>query len=414
MNGPARAAILGLAAFLFAADASLAVPVPAPPGAVVRAPTWIVGSEWYYSDGYALKVTSASPQSTVFDRLDAPGQWFSRQGFIRKDATSGTATRNAIYRTIPDTAGFSLSAGNPLTFQREYLSNGKLLVHASSWTLEGRETITVPAGTFDCWLIVWRTRSLRSDWTGYERWWYSPQVHNYVRMEFKYGPEPDGSRVLMRYRLGPAEPAPVSAAPQPLAPAAASSSSLAPAPIVSAKVLPPPEQPAVVPAPPITPPSPAPAERHSKALPAVPPLAVAEKSVPALVKEKPARLAEKKQPAVEAVQKTAAAPVVFSPPPVIAPPARQVVGAWHAQLGSSKDASAMRVSLSRMLEGNPQAEALPSGIAAHNVDGRGTFYRAWVGAYDKAEDALALCRSLKTSKNGCAVFKGATVEARAG
>ena len=66
------------------------------------------------------------------------------------------------------------------------------MVHASSWTVEGRETITVPAGTFDCWLIVWRTRSLRSDWTGFERWWYSPQAQNYVRMEYKYGAEPLG------------------------------------------------------------------------------------------------------------------------------------------------------------------------------------------------------------------------------
>ena len=88
---------------------------------VVQAPDWSVGSEWYYSDGYALKVTSVSPQGTVFDRLDAPGQWFSRQGFIRKDSASATATRNSIYRTIPDNAGLVASAAAPLTFQREYL-----------------------------------------------------------------------------------------------------------------------------------------------------------------------------------------------------------------------------------------------------------------------------------------------------
>ncbi len=204
MNGISRSTLLGLMALLFAAHASQAVPVPVPPATVVQAPDWVAGSEWRYSDGYGLKVTSISPQATIFERLDAPGQWFSRQGFIRKDATSGTTARNSIYRTISDTAGYSLSAAAPLTFQREYLSNGKLLVHASSWSVEGRETITVPAGTFDCWLIVWRTRSLRSDWTGFERWWYSPQAQNYVRMEYKYGAEPSGSRVLMRYQVGPA------------------------------------------------------------------------------------------------------------------------------------------------------------------------------------------------------------------
>ena len=59
-----------------------------------------------------------------------------RDGFIRTDSTSATATRKAIYRTVPDNAGQSLSAAKPLTFQREYLNNGKLMVHASSWTVE--------------------------------------------------------------------------------------------------------------------------------------------------------------------------------------------------------------------------------------------------------------------------------------
>ena len=200
---------------------SLAAPALVPSSTTVQAPDWSVGSEWRYSDGYGLKVTSTGPQGTVFDRLDAPGQWFSRLGFIRKDAASATATRSSIYRTVPDNAGRSLSAAAPLTFQREYMSNGKLMVHASSWTVEGRETITVPAGTFDCWLIVWRTRSLRSDWTGFERWWYSPQAQNFVRMEYKYGAEPLGSRVLMRYHLGPAEGAATANAAVPAVPAAA-------------------------------------------------------------------------------------------------------------------------------------------------------------------------------------------------
>ena len=180
----------------------LADPVAVDAKTVVIAPNWVLGSNWYYSDGYALSVTSVTPGSTVFDRLDAPGQWFSRQGFLRKDLISGTATRTSIFRTIPDQAGMSLRAGSPLTFQREYMENGALIVHASSWSVEGRETITVPAGTFDCWVIVWRSRGLRSDWTGFERWWYSPQAQNYVRMEYKYGPDAEGSRVLMRYQIG--------------------------------------------------------------------------------------------------------------------------------------------------------------------------------------------------------------------
>ena len=34
----------------------------------VSAPDWTVGSSWYYSDGYGLKVTANRPGSTQFDR----------------------------------------------------------------------------------------------------------------------------------------------------------------------------------------------------------------------------------------------------------------------------------------------------------------------------------------------------------
>jgi len=235
-----RFAVLVLAA-LFATAAHAA---PVPLGTVVKAPDWTAGSEWHYSDGYAVKVNSVSAKGAMFERLDAPGQWFMRQGFIKTDSASSTATRNAIYRTVPDTAGLSLSAGKPLTFQREYLNNGKLLVHASSWTVEGRETITVPAGSFDCWVIVWRTRSMKSDWTGFERWWYSPQAQNYVRMEYKYGPDEDGSRVLMTYNLAGhlagAQPAPVAAPVMPVTPQAlpVPIPSAAPAPVALPKPAP--------------------------------------------------------------------------------------------------------------------------------------------------------------------------------
>jgi hypothetical protein len=357
--------------------------MPLPKGTVVTAPHWIAGSEWYYSDGYALKVTSLLPQGAVFDRLDAPGQWFSRQGFFRKDSVSATATRNAIYRTIPDAAGSSLTAGSPLTFQREYLSNGKLLVHASSWSLEGRETITVPAGTFDCYVIVWRTRSLRSDWTGFERWWYSPQIQNYVRMEFKYGPAPDGSRVLMRYRLGPEpEAAPVAAA--------------APASMVAAA---PPEQ--------ITAPVAAPQQDAPAAPAAEPREAIAPKPPITAPEEAAAKPVPSKAAQVQAARNL---PVAKPDAPPVGADGK--AGFWHAQVGSSKDAAAMRISLDRTIGDNPQMEALPSGIDAHNVKGRGTFYRAWIGSYDNARDARALCGQLKTHGPGCAVFKSAIVEAK--
>lgn len=372
-----------LLAVMLAASAQ-AVPVPPPPGTVVQAPNWVVGSEWYYSDGYALKVTSTSPQATVFDRIDAPGQWFSREGFIRKDSASATATRNAIYRTIGDKAGFSLSAAAPLTFQREYLSNGTLMVHASSWTVEGRETITVPAGTFDCWLIVWRTRSLKSDWTGFERWWYSPQAQQYVRMEYKYGPGAEGSRVLMRYHIGPAT-TPVAEAPaaRPVEPpavkaAAAAPVVIAPTPLVNQAETTPTKI----------------AEAQRKPVPPASAAAPAEKPI-----SQPMQTA--KRPAVVPA-------VPEKPAPGLAALPASTGGSWHAQIGSSKDAAAMRAGLEKLLAGNPQLAKLPNGVTAHQVEGRGTFYRAWIGGFDRQADAQAVCSGLKS----CTVFKGETQQAR--
>jgi hypothetical protein len=175
---------------------------------VVAAPQWHIGSSWEYSDGYGLRVASAANGTTSFERMDAPGQWFSMRGFLRQDAQSSTAKRQTIYRSVPPDAGNALSEAQPLTFQREYLSNKQTIVHATSWSVEGRQTISVPAGTFDCWVIVWRARSLKGDWTGFERWWYSPEAQLYVRMEYKYGAMATASRVLMRYHVTQAgEPA---------------------------------------------------------------------------------------------------------------------------------------------------------------------------------------------------------------
>jgi hypothetical protein len=188
----------------------IAAPAGAPVG-VVAAPQWHAGSTWEYSDGYSLRVASSAAGATVFERLDAPGQWFSMRGFLRQDAASATSKRQTIYRSVAPSAGDALNTSEPLTFQREYLANTKLIVHATSWSVEGRQTVTVPAGTFDCWIIVWRARSLKGDWTGFERWWYSPEAQLYVRMEYKYGSMATASRVLMHYAL-PSDP-PVAGSP---------------------------------------------------------------------------------------------------------------------------------------------------------------------------------------------------------
>ena len=167
----------------------------------VTAPLWRKGDEWKYSDGYGLRVTGVNGNVTIFQRTDDPKQWFSRHGFLREEAQSRNGYRKVVFRSVPPSRGLELSADNGLVFTREYLLNDQLRVHQTSWVVEGRETISVPAGEYDCLIIVMRTRSLRSGWKGFERWWYSPKTKHYVRMEYKYGGQQMSSRVLVSYNI---------------------------------------------------------------------------------------------------------------------------------------------------------------------------------------------------------------------
>ncbi len=170
---------------------------------VLSKPQWRVGDEWHYSDGYAVRVSEITGILAKFERLDAPGQWFVNNGFFRETSQSDGTPRQVVFRSEnPDPSFYTLPLGRPLVYVEEYLRDKDLIRHQTSWVVESRERITVPAGTFDTFVVVIRKRSLTSDWTAYERWWYAPAVKNYVRMEYRYGEEPEGARVLMSSKLG--------------------------------------------------------------------------------------------------------------------------------------------------------------------------------------------------------------------
>lgn len=170
---------------------------------VVHAPDWRAGSEWHYDDGFGLVVAKVEGQTTTFRRTDDSEQWVVRRGFLREDAQSRTALRKLMFEGLPPGAGLILSGDKPVTYRREYMAGSVRRTHATSWTVEGRELAKVPAGEFDCVVLVMRTRNIEDGWTGFERWWFSPKAQNYVRMEYRYGDTPAGSRVLLDYRLGP-------------------------------------------------------------------------------------------------------------------------------------------------------------------------------------------------------------------
>ncbi len=167
-------------------------------------PNWRVGDRWVWSDGYGLEVAAINGDVVRFDRLDAENQWHSRKGILVIQSNSATTHRELLYRKGENPNDiFPLRVGNQAVFEREYAANGKVRVHNTSWVVEGREVVEVPAGTFDCWILVRRTRNKRTGWTSFERWWYNPEVKHYVRMEYRYGNTEGASRVLKVYRLAP-------------------------------------------------------------------------------------------------------------------------------------------------------------------------------------------------------------------
>ena len=169
--------------------------------AVLQAPKWSVGDTWKYSDGYSITVSKTLADGrTMFNRADN-SHWFTRRGFFREEYQTDKVRRLVVYRAPNPLKLFPANHQKQVSFIREYMRNDKLVRHRTSWQMEKREKITVPAGTFDTWVLVWRSNGLDSNWRGYERWYYSPAVKNYVRLEYKYGDSAGGSRVLMSFDL---------------------------------------------------------------------------------------------------------------------------------------------------------------------------------------------------------------------
>lgn len=173
---------------------------PAQPMALVP-PEYSVGDTWSYSDGMGYKVTEAKGTRAKLVRTDAPKQWFTTNGVFRTASQSGSALRKDVYNSKDPSLLYTAGLGKPVTYTREYTRNGTLIRHNTSWVIEGYETITVPAGTFDTIVLTKRSRSMTGNWTGYERWWYAPAAKNYVRMEYRYGEAPQSARVLTSYSV---------------------------------------------------------------------------------------------------------------------------------------------------------------------------------------------------------------------
>lgn len=208
--GGLTAAVLALSACQTTGTSEApATPAPQPqvvaqplPAQGLPVPRYRPGERWLYSDGYGMAVVDTQGTSTRFQRLDDPKQYFVADGIFREEARSQTALRKTVFQSADPARLYTAKKGEPVVYVREYTKDKTLIRHNVSWTIEGTERVTVPAGTFDAIILTKRVRSLTGVWTGYERWWYVPAVKNYVRMEYKYGDAPDSARVLVQYTPG--------------------------------------------------------------------------------------------------------------------------------------------------------------------------------------------------------------------
>lgn len=167
---------------------------------VLTAPVWTKGDSWTYSDGYGLEVSKVYENgSAKIERTDVNGVWTIRKAFFKEQSKSPKHSRQVVYRSNDPMVIVGGGVGKGVAFEREFTKDSDLMRHSTSWVIEGRDKITVPAGTFETWVLVMRSNSVDSGWRGYERWWYSPAVNNYVRMEYQYGSNEASSRVLMAY-----------------------------------------------------------------------------------------------------------------------------------------------------------------------------------------------------------------------
>src|SRR5262245_36040624 len=187
---------------------------PVPPASVradlnnVPAPVWKRGYEWTYlwesprgSGTYAWVVNRVETVDGVECYVIRAG---SREPFWRvSDLTSAMTTNDGAVevRNIPPRQSFPwpLALGRVLeqrwTVVRP-LERTTSNLH-QTWTVEGQERVTVPAGEFSTWKVVVRNNATNSMVWEY---WYSPDAKQYVRTRdyFSYGVE---TRVLTAFKL---------------------------------------------------------------------------------------------------------------------------------------------------------------------------------------------------------------------
>jgi len=146
-----------------------------------EAPVWKVGYKWTFHSVSGLPPVDSIWQREVMETL--PGGHFSLQmetgrKLVFDAETNSLDPRGAEYSW--KRFSFPLYVGKRWKHDRKLDDFGH---ETASWNIKAHESVTVPAGTFDCFRVdgvVWQTRSyaMYGPTTSHEdvTYWYCPEI----------------------------------------------------------------------------------------------------------------------------------------------------------------------------------------------------------------------------------------------
>lgn len=157
---------------------------------VAEAPAFKVGEEWNWTGGsydtYVRVVALEGDGSVIESNFDL----WCRDGcqYTRDKNGIATSGRNKngepAYVSGLRTLDFPLKVGKEWTqdIDLRQLSTGETRPYSNHWRVEAFEEVTVKAGTFKAFRILWRQENRGPySWSGSASLWWSPEVKAFVK-----------------------------------------------------------------------------------------------------------------------------------------------------------------------------------------------------------------------------------------
>jgi hypothetical protein len=183
-----------------------------PPGALVvpQPPAWSKGDEWRFSIESPAGRQTYTRRVDREETLDGVAHYVIKSGtretFYRKsDLASVQEIQNGVVvaRSTPPRLYYvwplAVGATWEQTYHFERPKDGKSFDTTYSGSVEGEETLTVPAGTFRTLRVVYRNKP---DGTINWEQWYAPEARMWVRLR---EPLKDGVRIRELIAFAPAQ-----------------------------------------------------------------------------------------------------------------------------------------------------------------------------------------------------------------